>query len=67
MKQKQEEKAKRREEANCRKAEREEALQKYKEKKKNIFKVLSKRTKKGQPVMKGRLQLLAEKIQNLTR
>lgn len=67
MKQKQEEKARMREETNQRKAEREEALKKYREKKKNNFKVLSRKTRKGQPVMKGRLQLLAEKIQHLTR
>lgn len=49
------------------KAEREEALKKYQEKKIHTFKVLSQKTKKGQPVMKGRLEMLLEKIQqNLT-
>ncbi|XP_012225860.1 thyroid transcription factor 1-associated protein 26 homolog [Linepithema humile] len=51
------------EDANRRKEEREEALKKYKEKKIRNFKVLSKKTKKGQPVMKGRVEMLLEKIQ----
>nr|KAF7408870.1 hypothetical protein H0235_013722 [Vespula pensylvanica] len=45
------------------KAEREEALRKYKEKKMQAYKKLSKRTKKGQPVMKDRIELLLQKIQ----
>nr|XP_050861215.1 thyroid transcription factor 1-associated protein 26 homolog [Vespula vulgaris] len=45
------------------KAEREEALRKYKEKKMQACKKLSKRTKKGQPVMKDRIELLLQKIQ----
>jgi len=60
---KQEEKKKRSEEALRVKAEREEALKKYKEKKLRNFKVLSKKTRKGQPVMKGRIEMLLEKIQ----
>ncbi|XP_028047290.2 thyroid transcription factor 1-associated protein 26 homolog [Monomorium pharaonis] len=60
---KQEEKKKRIEETARRKAEREEALRKYKEKKIRNFKILSKKTRKGQPVMKGRIELLLEKIQ----
>lgn len=63
---KQEEKKKRREEALRVKAEREEALKKYKEKKLRNFKVLSKKTRKGQPVMKGRIEMLLDKIQQST-
>lgn len=49
------------------KEERRKALKKYKEKKMQAFKVLSKKNKKGQPVMKGRIEMLLEKIQeNLT-
>ncbi|XP_029668028.1 thyroid transcription factor 1-associated protein 26 homolog [Formica exsecta] len=62
-KRKQEEKKKRVEEAIRVKTEREEALRKYKQKKLHNFKVLSKKTKKGQPVMKGRIEMLLEKIQ----
>ncbi|XP_014483662.1 PREDICTED: thyroid transcription factor 1-associated protein 26 homolog isoform X1 [Dinoponera quadriceps] len=40
-----------------------EAAKKYKEKKIRAFKALSKKTKKGQPVMKGRIEMLLEKIQ----
>lgn len=57
------EKKKRIEEAARTKAEREEALKNYKEKKIRNFKVLSKKTKKGQPVMKGRIEMLLERIQ----
>lgn len=45
------------------KTEREEALKQYKEKKLRTFKALSRRTKKGQPVMKDRIEILLEKIQ----
>lgn len=62
-KRKLEEKKMKWEDAKRRKEEREEALKKYKEKKIRNFKMLSKRTKKGQPVMKGRIELLLEKIQ----
>lgn len=51
------------EDANRRREEREEALRKYKEKKMRNFKMLSKKTKKGQPVMKSRIEMLLEKIQ----
>ncbi|XP_032691017.1 thyroid transcription factor 1-associated protein 26 homolog isoform X2 [Odontomachus brunneus] len=55
------------EEINRKKEESNEALKKYKEKKMHTFRALSKKTKKGQPVMKGRIELLLEKIQeNLT-
>lgn len=57
------EKKKRLEEVARMKAEREEALRRYRNKKIHNFKVLSKKTKKGQPVMKGRIEMLLEKIQ----
>ncbi|EZA56818.1 Thyroid transcription factor 1-associated protein 26-like protein [Ooceraea biroi] len=57
------EKKRRQEEAARTKAEREEALKRYKEKKIRNIKVLSQKTKKGQPVMKGRIEMLLEKIQ----
>lgn len=60
---KQEEEKKRREDAVRVKTEREEALRNYREKKMRNFKVLSKRTRKGQPIMKGRTEMLLEKIQ----
>ncbi|XP_015186661.1 PREDICTED: rRNA-processing protein FYV7 isoform X2 [Polistes dominula] len=40
-----------------------EALRKYKENKMQKYKKLSKKTKKGQPVMKERIELLLQKIQ----
>ena len=45
------------------KTEKEEALKKYKEKRMQTYKKLSRKTKKGQPVMKDRLEMLLEKIQ----
>lgn len=45
------------------KAEREEALKKYKEKRMQTYKQLSRKTRKGQPVMNVRLEMLLEKIQ----
>ncbi|XP_011867211.1 PREDICTED: thyroid transcription factor 1-associated protein 26 homolog [Vollenhovia emeryi] len=60
---KQEEAKKRREDAARVKAEREEALRNYKEKRMRNFKLLSKKTSKGQPVMKGRVEMLLERIQ----
>lgn len=60
---KKDDKRKKKEEAERVKSERQEALKKYKEKKIQTFKKLSKKTKQGQPVMKDRLELLLEKIQ----
>ncbi|KAK2581097.1 hypothetical protein KPH14_007921 [Odynerus spinipes] len=60
---KKEEKKRKKEEILRVKTEREEALRKYKEKKIKTYKKLSKKTKKGQPVMKDRIELLLEKIQ----
>ncbi|XP_066590968.1 thyroid transcription factor 1-associated protein 26 homolog [Prorops nasuta] len=62
---KKEEKRKKKEEALLNKTKKDEALKKYKEKKIQAFKKLSKKTKKGQPVMKDRLQMLYEKIQQM--
>lgn len=61
-----EEKRKRREEIRKRKEERDKALQKYKEEKTQKFKKLNKKTKKGQPVMKYRMQMLLEQIEMTT-
>ncbi|CAG0900389.1 unnamed protein product [Darwinula stevensoni] len=64
LKQKEKEEGlKRREEARQR---REEARKKYVERKKAKMKVLRQKTKKGQPIMKGRIELLLEKIQRDT-
>ncbi|XP_053975571.1 thyroid transcription factor 1-associated protein 26 homolog [Hylaeus volcanicus] len=60
---KKDDKRKKKEEIVRVKTEQKEALKKYKEKKMQTFKKLSKKTKKGQPVMKDRLELLLEKIQ----
>jgi hypothetical protein len=46
-----------------RQRQRQNALDNYKKKKTERFKMLSKKTRKGQPVMAGRMQLLLEKIQ----
>lgn len=43
--------------------ERVEALKTYKTKKEEKFKVLSRKTKRGQPVMAARMEMLLEKIQ----
>lgn len=59
-----EEKQKRREEMLKLKAEKEEARKAHKQKKIENFKRLSRKTKKGQPIMKDRIELLLEKIQN---
>lgn len=58
-----EEKKRKKEEILRIKTEREEALRKYKEKKMQTYKKLSRKTKKGQPVMKDRMELLLDKIQ----
>ena len=41
---------------------RKEALEQYKAKKSEKFKVLSRKTSKGQPLMSGRIEMLLEKI-----
>jgi hypothetical protein len=45
------------------KAEKDQKLLEYKAKKAEKFRRLSKKTRKGQPVMKDRLEMLLEKIQ----
>jgi hypothetical protein len=57
---------KRKEEVWKCKEEQQEALSEYKRKKMQVYKQLSKKTRKGQPVMRGRLELLLEKIQQST-
>ncbi|XP_076067831.1 uncharacterized protein LOC143040599 isoform X2 [Oratosquilla oratoria] len=60
---KQEEKRNKREAAEKRRQEMELAKKKYQEKRLHRFKQLSKKTKKGQPKMSARIELLLEKIQ----
>ncbi|TRY73812.1 hypothetical protein TCAL_02572 [Tigriopus californicus] len=57
------EKRQKAEEKKKRQMERVEALKQYRQKKAEKFKILSQKTRKGQPVMAGRLELLLEKIQ----
>lgn len=58
------EKEAKKEEAEKRKQEQDEAMKKYRAKKIEKNKKLNKKTKRGQPVMKGRIEMLLEKIQN---
>lgn len=60
----QEEKKRKKEELTRKKAERDEALKVYKEKKVKKFKALSKKTRKGQPIMKDRMEMLLAQIQD---
>nr|XP_008164785.1 thyroid transcription factor 1-associated protein 26 [Chrysemys picta bellii] len=57
------ERAKKKEEAEKRKQEREEAQRLYKQKKMEAYKILSKRTKKGQPNLNLQIEFLLQKIQ----
>lgn len=59
-----EEKKQKKEEFKRKKAERDEALKQYKEKKITKFKVLSRKTRKGQPIMKDRMEMLLAQIQD---
>ncbi|KAK5647357.1 hypothetical protein RI129_002249 [Pyrocoelia pectoralis] len=59
----QEEKKRKREEIIAKKSKREEALKQYKAKKLEKYKKLNQKTKKGQPIMKHRMQMLLEQIQ----
>ncbi|XP_060074382.1 thyroid transcription factor 1-associated protein 26-like [Ylistrum balloti] len=61
--QRKEEKARKKTEALRRKREREEALAKYNSKKQKKNKTFSKRTHKGQPVMKNQIEYLLTKIE----
>ena len=56
-------KQKRKEEFLKRQEEKEAAIKKYKEKKALKMKALTAKTKRGQPVMAGRMELLLEQIQ----
>lgn len=60
------EKVARKEYFNTAAKEREEAIAKYKLKKADKFKKLSKKTKTGQPLMRDRMQMLLESIQKST-
>ncbi|KAF2896618.1 hypothetical protein ILUMI_09561 [Ignelater luminosus] len=59
----QEEKQQKKEEIKTKKAEKAEALKQYKQKKLEKYKKLNKKTKKGQPIMKYRMEMLLEQIQ----
>lgn len=59
----QEDKERAREEAIKRREEKKAKIEEYKRKKDEKNRILSKRTKKGQPIMKGRLELLLQQIQ----
>lgn len=65
-KHKQEEKAAQLKEAQKRREEKSQALTRYHAKKAEVFRKLSMKTKKGQPVMKGRLEILLHKLQQNT-
>ncbi|GJQ86769.1 hypothetical protein Trydic_g5563 [Trypoxylus dichotomus] len=58
-----EDKIKRREEIRKNREERDKALKEYKKEKTRKFKRLNKKTSRGQPVMKYRMQMLLEQIQ----
>lgn len=58
------EKEAKKEEFLRRRKEKEEALKEYKRKKNEKFKKLNRKTKKGQPIMKERMEMLLEQIQN---
>lgn len=58
-----EDKEKRRIEMEKKREERKAALEAYKRKKKEKNRILSKKTKRGQPIMKGRLELLLQQIE----
>lgn len=60
---KQEEKIAKLKEDQKKRQERSQAIARYQNNKAEVFKKLSKKTKKGQPVMKGRIEILLEKLQ----
>lgn len=62
LRQKKAEKMQKKDEKKKRYLEKKAALETYKNKKAERFKVLSKKNKKGQPVMAGRMEILYEKI-----
>ncbi|NXK30294.1 TAP26 protein, partial [Piprites chloris] len=60
------ERARKKEEAEKRKQQREEAQRLYKQKKMEAYKILSKKTKKGQPNLNLQVEFLLQKIQQNT-
>ncbi|NWR29316.1 TAP26 protein, partial [Tachuris rubrigastra] len=60
------ERARKKEEAERRKQQREEAQRLYKQKKMEAYKILSKKTKKGQPNLNLQVEFLLQKIQQNT-
>ncbi|XP_055566604.1 thyroid transcription factor 1-associated protein 26 [Falco biarmicus] len=60
------ERARKKEEAEKRKQQREEAQRLYKQKKMEAYKILSKRTKRGQPNLNLQMEFLLQKIQQKT-
>ncbi|XP_050686450.1 thyroid transcription factor 1-associated protein 26 homolog isoform X2 [Eriocheir sinensis] len=58
-----EEKQQKQEEVTSRREEAEAAKKKYKEKRLHRFKKLSQKTRKGQPVMRGKIELMLEALQ----
>ncbi|XP_035170682.1 thyroid transcription factor 1-associated protein 26 [Oxyura jamaicensis] len=60
------ERAKKKEEAEKRRQQREEAQRLYKQKKMEVYKILSKKTKKGQPNLNLQMEFLLQKIQQNT-
>ncbi|NWH77571.1 TAP26 protein, partial [Piaya cayana] len=60
------ERARKKEEAEKRKQQREEAQRLYKQKKMEAYKILSKKTKKGQPNLNLQMEYLLQKIQQNT-
>ncbi|NXH34422.1 TAP26 protein, partial [Myiagra hebetior] len=60
------ERARKKEEAEKRKQQREEAQRLYRQKKMEAFKILSKKTKKGQPNLNLQVEFLLQKIQQNT-
>ncbi|KAK7869318.1 hypothetical protein R5R35_012881 [Gryllus longicercus] len=62
---KKEEKEAQRKEALRLKAERQAAWERAQAERAERYKILNKKTRKGQPVMKGRIELMLQKIQNM--
>ncbi|NWX67799.1 TAP26 protein, partial [Alca torda] len=60
------ERARKKEEAEKRKQQREEAQRLYKQKKMEAYKILCKKTKKGQPNLNSQMEFLLQKIQQNT-
>lgn len=61
-----EEKMQRQEETLNKRKEAEEAKKKYKERRLYRFKKLNQKTKKGQPLMRGKIELMLESLQQAT-